>query len=64
MTNGDKLRKKFSTMKDEELWEEFANYICRFKHVPGDVCNMAPYCYECIMEWLGQEVPENDDIQL
>ena len=58
MTNGDKIRQKFSTMKDEELQEEFADYICR--HVPGDVCTRAQYCYECRMEWLKQEAEQDD----
>ena len=53
-SNGDRIRQ----MTDEELVREFSDSICNIV----ENCEKDISCYDCKMQWLKQEVSE-DDIQ-
>ena len=58
-TNGYKLRKQLYEMSDDDMQEEFADYICR-KAVDSGLCIKHNHCYECRIEWLQKEDDEDD----
>ena len=52
MTNGDRIRQ----MTDEGLVREFSDSICNIV----ENCEKDISCYDCKMQWLKQEVSEDD----